>query len=276
MAGGTANALARPLRALWDVGVVGGLSDGQLLDRFATGSSESVEPAFQALVERHGPMVLRVCRRVLDDPHDADDAFQATFLVLLRRARSVRNRASLASWLHGVAMRIAARAKVEAARRRRIEARGIRPSIGPDPDPDRYDLESLIHEELDRLPEKYRAPIVLCYLEGLTHEGAADQLGWPVGTVRGRLSRARDLLRSRLTRRGVTATAALAAIESFANRPRPPSRPRCAMRRSSPSPRSQRVRRSRPWPQSTSRPGSKGPLGLLRYPPGRWLPGYCS
>ncbi len=198
------------------MGVVGGLSDGQLLDRFVTGSSESVEPAFQVLVERHGPMVLRVCRRVLEDPNDAEDAFQATFLVLLRRARSVRNRDSLASWLHGVAMRVAARAKVEAARRRRIEARGSRPSGGSNADPDRLDSETLIHEELNRLPEKYRAPIVLCYLEGLTHEGAADQLGWPVGTVRGRLSRARDLLRIRLTRRGVTATAALAAIESLA------------------------------------------------------------
>jgi RNA polymerase sigma factor (sigma-70 family) len=215
MAGAIASTLARPLRALWDLGVVGGLSDGQLLDRFTTGPSESIEPAFQALVERHGPMVLRVCRRVLDDPNDADGAFQATFLVLLRRARSVRNRGSVASWLHGVAMRIAARARVESARRRRIEARGVRPSVGSDNDTDRQDSESLIHEELHRLPEKYRAPIVLCYLEGLTHEGAADQLGWPVGTVRGRLSRARDLLRTRLTRRGVTATAALAAVESL-------------------------------------------------------------
>ncbi len=215
MAGGTASVLARPLRALWDVGVVGGFPDGQLLDRVATGSIDAVEQAFQALVERHGPMVLRVCRRVLDDPNDADDAFQATFLVLLRRALSVRNRASLASWLHGVAMRVAARAKVDAARRRRIEARGIRPSVGPEADMDRQDIEPLVHEELNRLPEKYWAPIVLCYLEGLTHEGAADRLGWPVGAVRGRLSRARDLLRTRLTRRGVTATAALTAIESL-------------------------------------------------------------
>jgi RNA polymerase sigma factor (sigma-70 family) len=145
-----------------------------LLDRVASGSIDAVEPAFQALVERHGPMVLRVCRRVLDDPNDADDVFQATFLVLLRQARSVRNRVSLASWLHGVAMRVAARAKVDAARRRRIEARGIRPSVGPEIDTDRQDIESLVHDELNRLPEKYRAPIVLCYLEGLTHEGAAD------------------------------------------------------------------------------------------------------
>ena len=216
MASGSSSVLARPLRALWDIGVIGGLSDGQLLEQFATGASESVDPAFQALIQRHGAMVLRVCRRVLDDPNDAEDAFQATFLVLLRRARTVRNRASVASWLHGVALRVAARAKVEAARRSRIEARGIRPSVAWDDDADRQDLEPLLHAEVNRLPEKYRAPIVLCYLEGLTHEGAADQLGWPVGTVRGRLSRARDLLRTRLARRGVSATAVLTSITSFA------------------------------------------------------------
>ncbi len=207
--------LVRPLRALWDLGVAGGLSDRQLLEQFVTGPSETVEPALQALVERHGPMVLRICRRVLVDPNDADDAFQATFLVLLRRARSVRNRGSIASWLHGVALRIAARAKVEAARRRRIEMRAGPPSVGRQDDAEGRDLAALVHGELDRLPEKYRAPIVLCYLEGLTHERAAHQLGWPIGTVRGRLSRARDLLRERLTRRGITATAALIAVEAL-------------------------------------------------------------
>ena len=208
--------VVRPLRALLRGGVVGGLSDRQLLDRFATGPGEAAELAFEALIERHGSMVLRVCRRALD-PNDAEDAFQATFLVLLRHASSIRERGSVASWLHGVSMRVAARAKVEAARRRRIESRGIRPSVAWDTDAERQDFETIIHEELTRLPEKYRAPIVLCYLEGLTHEGAADQLGWPVGTVRGRLARARDLLRARLTRRGVTAPAALAAVGSLSN-----------------------------------------------------------
>ena len=215
MAARTSRVTGRPLRALFNVGVVGGLSDGQLLDRFATGHSEAAELAFQAMVERHGPMVLRACRGVLGDPNDAEDAFQATFLVLLRQAGSIRDRGSVAGWLHGVALRVAARAKVDAARRRRIERRGIRLAVERNDDSQRLDLETIIHEELARLPEKYRAPLVLCYLEGLTHEGAAEQLGWPVGTVRGRLARARDRLRSRLTRRGLTATAALAAVGSL-------------------------------------------------------------
>jgi len=207
--------VAGPLRTLWSVGVVGGLSDRQLLDRFTTEHGEAAELSFQSLVERHGPMVLRVCRRVLDDPNDAEDAFQATFLVLLRQAGRIRDRGSVASWLHGVAARVAGRAKVDAARRRQIERRGVRPAVELNVGAERLDLESLIQQELARLPEKDRAPIVLCYLEGLTHEGAADQLGWPVGTVRGRLARARDLLRARLTRRGVTASAALAVAESL-------------------------------------------------------------
>jgi uncharacterized protein (TIGR03067 family) len=114
-----------------------------------------------------------------------------------------------------VAARIAARAKVDASRRRRIERRGVRPAVEPNADWEQLDRESLIQHELARLPEKYRAPIVLCYLEGLTHEGAADQLSWPVGTVRGRLSRARDLLRARLTRRGIMASAAIACADSL-------------------------------------------------------------
>ena len=205
--------LSRSLGALFGTGVVGDLPDGQLLERFTTGQ-DADEPAFDALVERHGPMVLRVCRRLLDDPNDAEDAFQATFLVLLRRARSIRHSGSLAAWLHGVALRVASRARVESARRRRIERHAVRQATERNDEPDRRDLEALIDLELARLPKKYREPIVLCYLEELTHEGAADRLGWPVGTVRGRLARARDLLRSRLTRRGITASAALAAIEA--------------------------------------------------------------
>jgi RNA polymerase sigma factor (sigma-70 family) len=212
---GQALSVPRSLGILFDVGVVGGLTDGQLLDRFTTGHREAAELAFHSLVERHGPMVLRICRRLLDDPNDADDAFQATFLVLLRRAGAIRARGSVAAWLHGVAVRVASRARVESARRKRIERRGVRPPSGRNHDPDRLDLEALIDVELGRLPEKYRAPIVLCYLEGLTHEVAAARLGWPVGTVRGRLARARDLLRSRLTRRGVTASAALAALDGL-------------------------------------------------------------
>jgi RNA polymerase sigma factor (sigma-70 family) len=207
--------LAGPLRTLWGVGAVGGLTDGQLLDRFAIGHDDGAELSFQALVERHGPMVLRVCQRVLTDPNDAEDAFQATFLVLLRQAGRIRERGSVAAWLHGVAARIAARAKVEAARRRRIERRGVRPAIEDYNIGAHLDFESLIQQELAGLPEKYRAPIVLCYLEGLTHDRAAEQLGWPVGTVRGRLARARELLRTRLARRGITDSAGLVAVESL-------------------------------------------------------------
>jgi RNA polymerase sigma factor (sigma-70 family) len=138
------SALAGPLRTLWGVGVVGGLTDGQLLDRFAVGHDDGAELSFQALVERHGPMVLRVCQRVLTDPNDAEDAFQATFLVLLRQAGRIRERGSVAAWLHGVAARIAARAKVEAARRRRIERRGVRPAIEDDNFGEHLDFESLM------------------------------------------------------------------------------------------------------------------------------------
>jgi RNA polymerase sigma factor (sigma-70 family) len=212
---GQALSVPRSLGALFDIGVVGDLSDGQLLERFTTGHRESAELAFHALVERHGPMVLRVCRRLLSDPNDADDAFQSTFLVLFRRAGAIRERRSVASWLHGVALRVASRARVDSSRRRWIERRSVRPDVVRNDRHDRLDVDTLIDEELTRLPEKYRAPIVLCYLEGLTHEVAATRLGWPVGTVRGRLSRARELLRSRLTRRGVTASAALAAVEGL-------------------------------------------------------------
>jgi RNA polymerase sigma factor (sigma-70 family) len=186
-----------------------------LLDRFLTGEREGAELAFQALVERHGPMVFRVCTRFLVDPNDVEDAFQSTFLVLFLQAKRIRDRESVAAWLHGVAARVAARASVDAARRRTIERRRAQPAGAMKADADRLDLESLIDQELARLPEKYRAPIALCYLEGNTHDEAAEQLGWPVGTVRGRLARARDLLRARLSRQGVIAPIALAALESW-------------------------------------------------------------
>ena len=147
---------------------------------------------------------------VLDDPHAAEDAFQATFLILARQASSIRDRGSVASWLHRIAWRIAAHARAAAARRREIERQCARQAAQLSSDPERIILDAILHDELIRLPEKYRKPIVLCYLEGLTHEGAAEQLGWPVGTVRGRLARARDLLRARLTRRGVTSPAVVA------------------------------------------------------------------
>jgi RNA polymerase sigma factor (sigma-70 family) len=170
----------RHIHTLFNVGTVGGLTDGQLLERFTTCTGEAAELAFAALVERHGPMVLRVCQSVLREPHDAQDAFQATFLILVRKAGSIRKRDSLASWLHGVAGRVAACSRAATARRHRHERRAAEGALTVVDDKDRDDLASVLHSELDRLPEKYRAPIVLCYLESLTHEQAAQKLNWPV------------------------------------------------------------------------------------------------
>jgi len=197
----------RALRTLFEVGTLTGLTDGQLLERFATGPGEGAERAFEALVERHGSMVLRACRGILRDDHDAMDAFQATFLVLARKGGTLWVRDSLGPWLHRVACRAAARARDGATRRRSAEIRlaGLSAAeAGPDDrDRDRHEIAAILHEEVDRLPERYRAPIVLCDLEGQTSEEAARHLGCPVGTVGSRLSRGRARLRGRLVRRGL-------------------------------------------------------------------------
>jgi RNA polymerase sigma factor (sigma-70 family) len=189
---------------LWRFGVVGDLSDGQLVQRFLTARDGADQAAFTALVERHGPMVLGVCRQVLGNAQDAQDAFQATFLVLARKAGSVRKADSLAGWLHRVARRVAIQAKAEAARRRVYERRGAamkavqleRQEGSPEGWPE-------LHEAIARLPERYREPVVLCYLEGLTTEEAALRIGCPQGTILSRLSRARERLRGQLERRGL-------------------------------------------------------------------------
>ncbi len=196
------------LRALMTVGSIGDLTDGQLLERFATGQGEAAELAFAALVERHGPMVWRVCRGVLADPHDTQDAFQATFLVLVKKARGLWVKDSLGAWLHQVAWRTASSALKEEFRRRRHERRAAElaaATAGGDEEGAGSDVERLLHAEIDRLPERYRVPIVLCELEGRSHEQAARHLGWPIGTVKSRLSRGRDRLRDRLRRRGLFA-----------------------------------------------------------------------
>ena len=192
------------IRTLFGVGTAAALSDDQLLERFTRqGQGDAAEVAFVALVEKHGPMVLRVCRGVLRDPHDAEDAFQATFLVLALKAGTIRENNSVASWLFGTARRVAIRARSKIARRAINERRGTPMAEDRSRASDPPEALPEVHEEVDRLPEKYRLPIILCYLEGLTHEEAAAQLRVPVGTVKVRLSRARERLRGRLTRRGL-------------------------------------------------------------------------
>jgi DNA-directed RNA polymerase specialized sigma24 family protein len=159
------------IRKLLRPGGVADSGDAQLLKRFVLDRDES---AFEALVRRYGPLVLGLCRRVLRDDHDAEDAFQATFLVLMRKAR------------------------------RRAKSNGAAAAGKPEPSPERGNAAGLLDDELSRLPDRYRAPLVLCYLEGLTNGEAARQLGCPEGTVWTRLSRGRELLRHRLARRGVT------------------------------------------------------------------------
>jgi RNA polymerase sigma factor (sigma-70 family) len=194
------------LQTLYNLGAVGGLTDGRLLERFATDEDEAAELAFSALVERHEAMVWRVCAAVLRDEHAAEDAFQATFLVLVRKARTLWVRDSLGPWLHQVAYRTAIRLRSTIVRRRgherRCAERRAAPRLGAEP-PHDFDCAAAIHEELGRLPEKYRAPIVLCDLEGRTHQEAARSLGWPIGTVKSRQSHGRGLIRDRLARRGV-------------------------------------------------------------------------
>jgi RNA polymerase sigma factor (sigma-70 family) len=209
MAGSSRFEVLRCVGGLFQVGAFGGLSDGQLLDRFVGRNREFAELAFAALVERHGPMVLRVCRRMLGDPHDAEDAFQATFLVLVRRAASVRKRESLASWLHGVALRVCSAARGAADRRRARERTALDRLGGVDvPDPlCRDEIGPVLHEEIGRLREPFRHAVVLCYLEGRTYDEAARLLGCPVGTIKSRLAAARETLRARLTRRGLAPSA---------------------------------------------------------------------
>jgi RNA polymerase sigma factor (sigma-70 family) len=166
-------------------------------------------------------MVLRVCRQALGDDHDARDAAQAVFLVLARKAGSIRSRGSVAPWLYGVARRVAAKARRREGVRRATEARTVEAVVrkrGTVAEPQAVEDWEVIHEEVARLPEKYRAPVVLCYLEGQTYDEAARRIGCPVGTVRVRLSRARDTLRDRLTRRGFAPTA-LAALDRLTEGP---------------------------------------------------------
>jgi RNA polymerase sigma factor (sigma-70 family) len=185
------------------------LADRELLERFITRHDQT---AFAVLVHRHGPMVRRLCLHVLHNEQDAEDVFQATFLVLSRKAASLRPQESLAGWLYSVAYRIAQKARIDAARRRKHEGRAAIPQVA---DPlgqiTLREAHEVLDRELARLPDKFRAPLVLCYLEGLTRDEAAHQLGWSPSILKSRLEQARDRLRARLASRGLALSGPLVA-----------------------------------------------------------------
>jgi RNA polymerase sigma factor (sigma-70 family) len=208
--------LVGQIRTLYRLGAVGTVSDRQLLDHFLDRTDPEVsEAACGELIERHGPMVLSLCERLLGATQDAEDAFQATFLVLVRKARSIRNPDALGSWLFGIATRVAMQARVGASQRRRQIERLVQRC------PDRFEPAALdeihetepawpeLYEEIDRLPEPFRAPLILHYFEGLSTETIAQRLGCQRGTVLSRLARARQRLKERLERRGVSSSSVL-------------------------------------------------------------------
>ena len=184
------------------------MTDAELLSDFLIHRDHS---AFEILVRRHGPMVLGVCRDVLADSHDVDDAFQATFMVLIRKASAIRDRSSLGPWLYEVAWKTSRRTRYQSARHRATQKQVTTMDTVSSPDGDNtgWELKPLLHEEIHLLPGRLRDAIVLCYLEGFAVEAAAKRLECPVGTLKSRLSKGREILRSRLTRRGLGVTAIL-------------------------------------------------------------------
>ncbi len=223
--------VVRQLGSLFEGGSAAGLSDRQLIERFIAGrDSLAAEAAFAALVARHGPMVLGVCQQLLGDRHDAEDAFQAVFLVLARRARSVRDPDLLSHWLYGVVLRTARKARGRLSRLRQSEEdRAVNcleacSAVAADQALLERERAEALHEEIDRLPASARLPVVLCYFEGLSLADAAARLRCPAGTVHSRLVRAREKLRRGLIRRGVALsttalTAALAPRSATASIP---------------------------------------------------------
>jgi RNA polymerase sigma factor (sigma-70 family) len=221
MAKRPANSVLQYIRRIAATDAADATADRQLLERFTRHQDEG---AFETLVQRHGPLVWGVCRRILSDRHDAEDAFQVTLLVFVRKARTIGRGELLGHWLYGVAYRVAVRARANAARRRVHEYRAeVHTPTDPCDEAVRRDLGPVLDEEVRRLPVKYRVPVILCYLQGKTNEEAAREMGCPKGTVLSRLARARERLRVRLTRRGLalsvgalaaglSATGALAAV----------------------------------------------------------------
>src|SRR5262245_1610407 len=200
-------AVANPPRGACKHSDLSNLKDDQLLARFFV---ERVDAAFSVLVDRYGQLVYGVCRRILTDSNDAEDAFQATFLVLVRKGGTLRDPGKLASWLYGVAYRTARKLRAKAALRTKSERQASEMPTKSDVSDMTYEeLQAVLDTEISQLPEKYALPLVLCYLEGKTNAQAAAQLGWPEGSISRRLSRARELLRSRLARRGLAMSVAL-------------------------------------------------------------------
>jgi RNA polymerase sigma factor (sigma-70 family) len=199
--------LLRHLRKVLDPAHGANVGDDELLERFVRQRDET---AFELLVWRHQRMVLAVCRRVLGNAHDVEDAFQATFLTLARKAESLRRHPAVAGWLHRVAYHIALRARKNAAQRKTVDLdpADLVSLCNPAEEAMRRDLAAVLDAEVSRLPDKYRVPVVLCYLEGRTYQEVSAQLGVPLGTLSARLTRARDLLRARLLRRGVVVSSA--------------------------------------------------------------------
>lgn len=208
MATGQDHSVIRHLRRAAFLQDAGDITDGQLLHRFLAAREEA---AFEVLLRRHGPMVLGVCRRVLSNADDAEDAFQAAFLVLIRKGPSLLSRQTLGNWLYGVAYHTALKARAAGWKRRAKERQAAMSRPEVEVQEIAHDLLPLLDRELDRLPDKYREAIVLCELEGKTREEAAGQLGVPVGTLSGRLTTARRMLARRLSRRGVSLTGATLA-----------------------------------------------------------------
>jgi RNA polymerase sigma factor (sigma-70 family) len=197
MAKASSSLILQTIRSMVEDQEVKELADHELLGRFV---AEHDEAAFRALLRRHGPVVLDVCRSMLANQADAEDAFQATFLVFARKARGIREASSLGSWLYGVAYRIALKAQAEFARRKKHESRApTRAFVESADDLTWRDIKAVIHRELNSLPERFRTVLVLCYLEGRTQDEAAQQLKLPKGTLKGRLERGRALLRERLS-----------------------------------------------------------------------------
>ncbi len=231
-------------------------ADEELLSRFLAGDTT----AFELLVWRYGPAVLAACRKVLTTEADVEDAFQATFLTLLHGARSIRAGAAVGGWLCGVAHRVAVRVLDTSRRRRQREYRAARAEEGPgSADLSWREACAALHEELDRLPEMYRLPLVLCYLQGVSRDEAARQLGWSLQSLKGRLERGRDKLRQRLVRRGITLSAGLLAAlgDSATARVVPPRLVQATLQAAA-----RRQRRGRPGP----RPGRQADEGGGRLP----------